>query len=80
MQEVKFKRTAIFAHFDKHNLIDDYVIIYLEKLKEVVDDIIFVSDCNLETKEIKKIEHLILNNICQKHGEYDFGSYKRGFF
>lgn len=80
MAQQEVKRLAIFAHFDKHNLIDDYVIIYLEKLKEVIDDIIFVSDCNLEIKEIKKIEHLILNNICQKHGEYDFGSYKRGFF
>jgi lipopolysaccharide biosynthesis protein len=30
------KRVAIFAHFDKHNLIDDYVIIYLEKLKSII--------------------------------------------
>ena len=74
------KRLAIFAHFDKHKLIDDYVILYLEKLKEVVDDIIFVSDGNIEEKELQKINHLILDSICQRHEEYDFGSYKRGFF
>jgi len=73
-------RLAIFAHFDKHDFIDDYVVIYLEKLKEVVDEIIFVSDCALAATQLQKINHLILDNICQKHGEYDFGSCKRGFF
>ncbi len=71
---------AIFAHYDKHNKIDDYVVIYLKILKEVVDEIIFVSDCDIEEAELLKINHLILDSICKKHGEYDFGSYKKGFF
>jgi len=79
MEIQQFKRVAIFAHFDKHNIIDDYVITYLTRLREVVDNIIFVSDGDVLLGELKKIEHLILDNICQKHGEYDFGSYKRGF-
>ena len=74
------KRIAIFAHYDKHNLIDDYVVFYLKKLKEVVDEIIFISDCNIEKRELSKINHLILDKVCTKHDEYDFGSYKRGFF
>ena len=80
MTPQEIKKIAIFAHFDKQNIIDDYVVIYLEKLKEVVDEIIFVSDGAIEAEELSKINHLILASICAKHGEYDFGSYKRGFF
>jgi hypothetical protein len=28
------KRLCVFAHFDKHNIIQDYVIYYLENLKK----------------------------------------------
>lgn len=69
---------AIFAHFDKDNIIDDYAIEYLKGLKEVAKEIIFVSDCNLEEKELKKLDGLCFDFIAQKHGEYDFGSWKRG--
>lgn len=72
------KRIAIFAHFDKDDIIDDYVIYYLQGLKKVADDIIFVSDCNLPLAETKKLNGICLKIIAQKHGEYDFGSYKRG--
>ena len=74
------KRLAIFSHYDKHNLIDDYVVYYLNGLKEVCDDIVFVSDCNLNAEQLEKIEGLVIKIITGKHGEYDFGSYKRGFF
>lgn len=71
-------RVAVFAHYDKDNIIDDYVIYYLEGLKKVCNEIIFVSDCNLNEKEVSKIKHLCSKIIFEKHGEYDFGSYKRG--
>ncbi len=73
------KRLAIFAHYDKQSVIDEYVIFYLESLKKNVDKIVFVSDCALSESELKKIDHLVFFNICEEHGEYDFGSYKRGF-
>ena len=37
---------AVFAHYDKDNIIDDYVLDYLSKLSKVAD-VIFVSDNNL---------------------------------
>ena len=74
------KRIAIFAHYDRQSIIDDYVVIYLESLKESVDKIIFVSDCILSADELKKIDHVVFHTICEEHGEYDFGSYKRGIF
>lgn len=73
------KRIAIFAHYDKDNLIEDYVVYYLQELKKVVDKIIFVSDSNILKTELEKVDTLISHSIIGKHGEYDFGSYKRGY-
>lgn len=73
------KSLAVFAHFDKDNLVDDYVIYYLKELKKVADTIIFVSDNDLPESEIKKLDGIADFTLAKKHGEYDFGSYKRGF-
>ena len=72
------KRVVVFAHYDKDNIIDDYVIYYLKALKEVADDIIFVSCSPL--KEKNKLDGFVSFIIDEQHDEYDFGSYKRGFF
>lgn len=69
-------RVAIFAHYDKNNIIDDYVIFYLKKLQKVSKDVIFVSCCDLPKDELDKLD---CYKVVQKHDEYDFGSYKRGF-
>jgi len=70
------KRIAIFAHFDKKNIIDDYVVFAINELKKVCNQIIFVSCCDLPQEELKKLD---CHKIVQRHDEYDFGSYKRGF-
>ena len=73
------KRIIIFAHFDKQNIIDPYVIDYIRELKKY-SEIIFVSDGDLQKKETEKIKDLCFDIIAKKHGESnDFGSYKRGF-
>lgn len=72
------EKIAIFAHWDPDNLIDDYVVYYLTELQKIAD-IIFVSDCNLPQNELEKVEPLVLRSLARRHGEYDFGSYKRGF-
>jgi hypothetical protein len=74
------KRITIFAHFDKDNIIDDYVIHYLLELKKISEKIIFVSDSNLDEVEKNKLSKICCDVLALKHGEYDFGSYKRGFF
>lgn len=73
------KRLCVFAHYDKDCVIEDYVIYYIKKLKDISDEIIFVSDCNIDISELTKLSDLTCHIIAQKHGEYDFGSYKRGF-
>lgn len=71
------KRLCVFAHWDRDNIIDDYVVYYLKALKKVCDCIIFVSDTECSPQKIADVADF---TIIGRHGEYDFGSYKRGFF
>ena len=72
-------KIVCFAHFDKNKKIENYVVYYLQELCKIADKIIFVSDSYLEDSELKKIEPYVIKIIAKPHGEYDFGSYKRGF-
>lgn len=72
------QRIAIFAHWDKDNRVAPYVLYYLEELSKEAD-IIFVSDCSLPPAETEKVVPLTIQVIAAPHGEYDFGSYKRGY-
>jgi lipopolysaccharide biosynthesis protein len=72
-------RTVIFAHYDKNNKIENYVIFYLKELKKIAKNIVFVSDCNLNEEEIVKLSNITHHIIAKRHGEYDFGSYKYGY-
>lgn len=73
------RRAAIFAHYDKDNIVDDYVIYYLKALKEVACEIIFVSCNPIVESEKLKLDGIADFIIDEKHDEYDFGSYKRGY-
>ena len=72
------KRLAIFAGYDKDNIIHDYVVYYLSELSKSAD-IIYVSDNDFPQCELDKIKPYTIKIIAQRHGEYDFGSYKRGY-
>ncbi len=74
----KNRNIAIFASYDNDGNIYPYVVHYIKKLKEIVDDIIFVSDCFYDTEEIMKISDYLTHCIIGRHGLYDFGSYKLG--
>lgn len=72
------KRLSLFAHWDKDSIIDDYVIHYINELNRV-SDVIFYSDSNLSEKELSRLDGITIKYGCGKHGEYDFGSYKRAY-
>ena len=72
------KRLCVFAHWDKDNFADDYVLYYLNSLKDICSTIIFVSDCE-RLSNIEDVSKIVDYTIVEKHNEYDFGSYKRGF-
>ena len=73
--ELTCNKICLFSHYDKHNLIDPYVLFYLEELSKKFD-IIFVSTAKLDSKEIKKISKLVNIAIVKENYGYDFGSWK----
>lgn len=79
MGNSKENRCAVFAHYDADCIVDDYVLYYLNQLAKVVECIVFVSDCDLPDEELLKISTITDLQISGRHGEYDFGSYKRGY-
>ena len=73
------KRLSIFASFSNNGRIADYVIYYLQELKKVSENIIFISDSPIFPEELEKIKNLVIYAQFKRHNEYDFGSYKYGF-
>lgn len=76
---IKGKNTAIFAAYSADGYIPHYVITYLRALKEVAPNIVFVTDNPLSLKAIHKLSPYVTHVEAARHGEYDWGSYKRGF-
>lgn len=74
------KRLFIFAGYDPQGIVDDTLIYYLTELSKL-GDIVFTMDSECAAQEIKKLDVVpnILHANIARHGEYDFGSYKRGF-
>lgn len=73
------RRMAVFASYSGNGTIEPYVLHYLRGLREVCDNIVFVSDNPLFPGERAKLEGLVACMLVARHGEYDFGSYRRGW-
>lgn len=73
------RRLAIYAAYDKDGFVDKADIYYIRALREVADNVIYIADNELIAGEAEKISKDVCYIKAQKHGEYDFGSYKRGF-
>ena len=71
-------RLFLFAGYDKDCIIDDALIYYVKTLSKY-GDVILCMDCDCPKKEIEKIKKYTIHTISKRHGEYDFGSYKRCF-
>ena len=74
------KRLFLFAGYDAHANVSDALLFYLRELSRV-GDIVFTTDCDLRPDGIEKLSAISGVRHVQfgHHGEYDFGSYKRGF-
>jgi len=73
-------RLFLFAGYDAHAQINDALLFYLRALSNV-GDIVLTMDCELKRGEVEKLSGIahLLHVQASHHGEYDFGSYKRGF-
>lgn len=72
------KRLFLFAFFDPQGVVGEAVLRYLEAL-HALGDIILAADCELQAGEAEKLARLVVSYTASRHGEYDFGSYKRAF-
>lgn len=72
------KRLFLFAGYNKHNIIDDALVMYVNALNKF-GDIIVCMDSDCPKTELNKLNKLTLHSMATHHGEYDFGSYKRAY-
>lgn len=72
------KRLFLFAGFTPDGKIDDALVYYIQNLSQFGDVILFMdSDCS--THELAHVKQYTIYAHAKHHGEYDFGSYKRGY-
>lgn len=72
------KRVAVFASYSADGYLPPQVLPYLAGLKPLTSAIIVVCDNDLAAGEREKLAPFATHVITGRHGEYDFGSYKRG--
>lgn len=73
------ERVVVFAAFDRQGIVSDYIVSYLRQLKTVASKIIFIADNTADKSQKDKLSGLVDYAQFEPHGEYDFGSYKRGY-
>lgn len=74
----KIKRLFIFAGYDANGIIDDALIYHISQLHKF-GDIVLCMDCDCKKSETDKIKKYCFHIMALRHGEYDFGSYKRAY-
>jgi len=72
------KRAAVLVHYDRDNIVDDYVYTYIKALQVLTSHLVFVSTAKLNSIEIKKLNLSCENVIIRDNIGYDFMSYKIG--
>lgn len=72
------KRLFLFAGYNKNNIIDDALVYYIKRLF-AFGDVVLVMDSDCPIDQMCKISEYTLYASGTRHGEYDFGSYKRGY-
>ena len=72
------KRLFLFAFYDPQGVVGEAALRYLEALQPL-GDIVLATDCDLQPGEAEKLAPRVLSFTAARHGEYDFGSYKRAY-
>lgn len=72
------RRLFLFAGYDAGGIIDASLIGYVRALA-AHGDVIVVMDSNCAPDQLAKITPYVIHATASRHGEYDFGSYKRAY-
>ncbi len=70
------KRITLFASYDKDGIIDESVIDFVKELSRH-SDVYFLCDNEASKEQLDKLQAYTKGAWALRHGEYDFGSYKR---
>jgi len=70
------RRVCLFAAYDADGIVDDYVVDYLRELSRFAD-VYYLADSDMADAELAKLADVTVGAWAKRHGEYDFGSYKR---
>lgn len=76
--EVNTGRTVLLASYSNDGYIDDSLIYLIKGLKEIADNIVLFADSPVFEEELDKLDGLVTYAGYERHGAYDFGSYRRG--
>lgn len=68
----------LFAGYNPQNVIDAALVYYVRALSKF-GDVALVMDCDCPDTELNKLSHITLYASGIRHGEYDFGSYRRAY-
>lgn len=72
---------CLFSHFDPEDQVDPYVIYYLQSLKDLGVEILFISTCrSLRETDLDQLKALCFRIILRENLTLDFGSWKTGLF
>jgi len=77
--QVTPRRCFLFAAYYSNNKVDKADLYHLEQLSRLGDIYYFVDSDYFSPREVLKIQHMTKYVGWEKHGEYDFGSWKRLF-
>jgi lipopolysaccharide biosynthesis protein len=69
---------CLFAHFDKDDKVDDYVLHYLKHIRELNFSIVFVSTARLPRPEVDRVRPHCFDVILRENIGLDFGSWAAG--
>ncbi|MBR1380594.1 MAG: hypothetical protein IJ560_03320 [Alphaproteobacteria bacterium] len=72
------KRLFLFAGYDTDGRIDASIMYYVRALSEQ-GDVVLCMDSDCKISELNKLKPYVLHAMAHRHGEYDFGSYKRAY-
>jgi len=71
-------RATIFVHYDKDNIVDEYVYKYLYELQKISSYLLFLSTAKLQEEDMNKLSVYCQDVIIRENVGYDFMSYKIG--
>lgn len=68
------RRICLFAAYDVHGVVEDYVIAYLTELSRFAD-VYYLADGTISDAELGKLASVTKGAWAVPHGRYDFGSF-----